>query len=214
MIAGTIHEQQDELPGVLLGQCLQKNLESFGIGRRHDQIDAGSILRVRPRLGCFGGTLITTPEQAIVTRVVHDQIRGAACGRDLDDPAAGTLRPQEKRIPVSRRGVPPPESATARAPPRAVNAVNMAHNQSATRRASASISARISDLASDPTFMTHPSFFGGRLDFGAEHITFHRLGETFVIVRSCDELCLPLNFRTGVAHGNAHAALCRGLSPP
>jgi hypothetical protein len=44
MIAGTIHEQQDELPGVLLGQCLQENLEAFGIGRRQDQIDAGSIL--------------------------------------------------------------------------------------------------------------------------------------------------------------------------
>jgi hypothetical protein len=25
MIAGTIPEQQDELPGVLLGQCLQEN---------------------------------------------------------------------------------------------------------------------------------------------------------------------------------------------
>ena len=45
MIAGTVHEQQDELPGVLLGQCLQENLEAFGIGRRQDQIDAGSILR-------------------------------------------------------------------------------------------------------------------------------------------------------------------------
>ena len=37
MIAGTIHEQQDELPG--------ENLEAFRIGRRHNQIDAGSTLR-------------------------------------------------------------------------------------------------------------------------------------------------------------------------
>ena len=45
MIAGTIHKQQDELPGVLLGQCGQKNLEAFRIGCRHDQIDASSVLR-------------------------------------------------------------------------------------------------------------------------------------------------------------------------
>ena len=45
VIAGTIHKHQDELPGVLLGQCLQKNLEAFCVGRRHDQIDASSILR-------------------------------------------------------------------------------------------------------------------------------------------------------------------------
>src|SRR5258707_15794264 len=45
MIAGSVYKQQDELPRVLLGQCLQENLEAFRIGRRHDQIDAGSILR-------------------------------------------------------------------------------------------------------------------------------------------------------------------------
>jgi hypothetical protein len=44
MIAGAVHEQQDELAGILLGQCLQKNLEALGIGGRHDQIDAGSVL--------------------------------------------------------------------------------------------------------------------------------------------------------------------------
>src|SRR5262249_58758666 len=44
MIAGAVHEQQDELPGILLGHCLQKNLEALGIGRRHDQIDASSVL--------------------------------------------------------------------------------------------------------------------------------------------------------------------------
>ena len=26
MIASSVHEQQDELPGILLGQCLQENL--------------------------------------------------------------------------------------------------------------------------------------------------------------------------------------------
>jgi hypothetical protein len=45
MIARTVHEQEDELPGVLLGQCFQENLEAFRVGRRHDQIDASSILR-------------------------------------------------------------------------------------------------------------------------------------------------------------------------
>ena len=45
MIAGAIHEPQDELHGVLLGQILQKNLKAFGIGRRQDEVDAGSILR-------------------------------------------------------------------------------------------------------------------------------------------------------------------------
>jgi len=44
MIARTVHEQQDELPAVLLGQCVRKNLEALRVGRWHDQIDAGSIL--------------------------------------------------------------------------------------------------------------------------------------------------------------------------
>ena len=45
MIAGAVHEQQDELPAVLLGQCVEKNLEALRVGRRQDQIDAGSVLR-------------------------------------------------------------------------------------------------------------------------------------------------------------------------
>src|SRR5258707_6478531 len=45
MIAGTIHKQKDKLPAVPLGQCLEKNLEAFRVGRRHDQIDASSVLR-------------------------------------------------------------------------------------------------------------------------------------------------------------------------
>src|SRR5260370_42647189 len=87
----------------------------------------------------------------------------------------------------------------------------MASNQSATRRASASGSARISNWAWDSTFMTLPynvlHFLAGVSIFGAEHVTFHRLSETFVIVRSRDEPCLLLNFSTGVAHGDADAAL-------
>jgi hypothetical protein len=31
-------------PLILLGQCFQENLKAFPVGRRHDQIDAGSIL--------------------------------------------------------------------------------------------------------------------------------------------------------------------------
>src|SRR4029077_15088124 len=90
----------------------------------------------------------------------------------------------------------------------------MASNQSATRRASASESGRISNRAWDATFMTLPLmmsciFWRGRLVFGAEHETFHRLGKAFVIVRSGDEPCLLLNFRTGVAHGDADAALSK-----
>jgi hypothetical protein len=45
MIAGTVYEQQDELAGILLGQCLQETLEALRVGRRHDQIDTGAILR-------------------------------------------------------------------------------------------------------------------------------------------------------------------------
>ena len=44
MIAGSVHKQQDELAGILLGQCLQENLEALRVGCRHDQVDAGSIL--------------------------------------------------------------------------------------------------------------------------------------------------------------------------
>ena len=36
MIAGTVHEQQDELPAVLLGQCVEKNLKALRVGRRQD----------------------------------------------------------------------------------------------------------------------------------------------------------------------------------
>jgi hypothetical protein len=38
MITGTIHEQQDELLGVLLGLCLEENLEAF---------DASSLVSLR-----------------------------------------------------------------------------------------------------------------------------------------------------------------------
>ena len=44
VISGTIHKQQDELPGIFLSQGVQENLEVFRIGRRHDQIDASSVL--------------------------------------------------------------------------------------------------------------------------------------------------------------------------
>ena len=29
IIAGTIHERHDELPGIVLGQCLQENMEAI-----------------------------------------------------------------------------------------------------------------------------------------------------------------------------------------
>jgi hypothetical protein len=45
MIASAVHEQQDELSAVLLGQCIEKNLEALRIGRRQDEIDASSIPR-------------------------------------------------------------------------------------------------------------------------------------------------------------------------
>jgi hypothetical protein len=32
MIAGAVHEQQDEVPTVLLSQCVEKNLEAMGVG--------------------------------------------------------------------------------------------------------------------------------------------------------------------------------------
>jgi hypothetical protein len=45
VIACSIHNQQDQLLGIFLRQGVQKNLEAFGIGGRHDQIDTSSILR-------------------------------------------------------------------------------------------------------------------------------------------------------------------------
>jgi hypothetical protein len=45
MIAGAVHEQQDELPTVLLGQRVEKDLEALSVRRWQDQIDARSILR-------------------------------------------------------------------------------------------------------------------------------------------------------------------------
>src|SRR5262245_61636331 len=44
MISGSVHKQQDKLPGIFLGQCVQKNLEALRIRRRQNQIDAGSVL--------------------------------------------------------------------------------------------------------------------------------------------------------------------------
>ena len=43
MIPDAVHE--DELSAVLLGHLVEKDLEAFGVGRWHDQIDTGSILR-------------------------------------------------------------------------------------------------------------------------------------------------------------------------
>src|SRR5260221_8908612 len=65
MIAGTIHEQQDELPGILLGQCLQENLEALRVGRRHDQIDAGAVLWADGaiQIDVFANELIPFPYQ-------------------------------------------------------------------------------------------------------------------------------------------------------
>ena len=34
VVAGSVHNKQDQLLGIFLGQGLQKNLEAFGIGRR------------------------------------------------------------------------------------------------------------------------------------------------------------------------------------
>jgi hypothetical protein len=45
VVAGSVHNKQDQLLGIFLRQGLQKNLEAFGIGRRHHQVDASSVLR-------------------------------------------------------------------------------------------------------------------------------------------------------------------------
>ena len=45
VIAGSVHNKQDQLLRILLRQGVEENLEAFGIGRWHDQIDASSVLR-------------------------------------------------------------------------------------------------------------------------------------------------------------------------
>ena len=45
VIAGSIHNKQDKLPRIFLRHGIQKNLEAFGVGRRHDQKDASTVLR-------------------------------------------------------------------------------------------------------------------------------------------------------------------------
>src|SRR5208282_2652870 len=40
----SVHKKQDQLLVIFLRQGLQKNLEAFGIGRRHHQIDTSSVL--------------------------------------------------------------------------------------------------------------------------------------------------------------------------
>jgi hypothetical protein len=44
MVAGSVHKKQDEVLGIFVGQDVHKNLEAFRIRRRHDQIDASSVL--------------------------------------------------------------------------------------------------------------------------------------------------------------------------
>src|SRR5215469_11901006 len=82
MIAGSVYKQQDELPGILLGQCLQENLEALCVGRRHDQIDAGSILRA---------------DGAIQVDLFANEL-------------AGDLRPRSIRSPARSRAVHPIEA--------------------------------------------------------------------------------------------------------
>src|SRR5215467_2571780 len=72
MIAGSVYKQQDELPGILLCQYLQENLEAFGIGRRQDQIDAGSILRA---------------DSAIQVDVFANELAGDLRPRSIGSPA-------------------------------------------------------------------------------------------------------------------------------
>ena len=44
MVAGSVHKKQDEVLGIFVRQDVHKNLEAFRIRRRHDQIDASSVL--------------------------------------------------------------------------------------------------------------------------------------------------------------------------
>ena len=82
VIACSVYEQQNELPAVLLGQCLQENLEAFRIGRRHDQIDASSVLRA---------------DGAIEVDVFADEL-------------GGDLRPRPNGSPARSRAVHPPKA--------------------------------------------------------------------------------------------------------
>ena len=45
VIAGSVHNKQDQVLGIFLRQSVQKNLEAFGVGRRHDQKVTSSVLR-------------------------------------------------------------------------------------------------------------------------------------------------------------------------
>ena len=81
MIAGSVHEKQDQLLVIFLCQGLQKNLEAFGIGRRHDQEDASSVLRA---------------DSAIQIDVFTNEL-------------AGDLRPDADGCPARSRAVHPAE---------------------------------------------------------------------------------------------------------
>src|SRR6516164_4226190 len=81
MIAGSVHKKQDQLVVIFLCQGLQKNLEAFGIGRRHDQEDASSVLRA---------------DSAIQIDVFTNEL-------------AGDLRPDADRCPARSRAVHPTE---------------------------------------------------------------------------------------------------------
>ena len=84
MIAGAVYKQQDELPGILLGQCLQENLEAFRIGRRHDQVDAGSSLRA---------------DGAIQVDVFANELAGDLRPRSIGSPARSrAVHPAETRF--------------------------------------------------------------------------------------------------------------------
>src|SRR5262252_5046716 len=84
MIAGSVYKQQDELPGILLGQCLQENLEALCVGRRHDQIDAGSILRA---------------DSAIQVDVFANELAGDLRPRSIGSPARSrAVHPTEARF--------------------------------------------------------------------------------------------------------------------
>jgi hypothetical protein len=37
MIARAVHQQQDQIPGILLGHGVEKYLKASGVGRRQDQ---------------------------------------------------------------------------------------------------------------------------------------------------------------------------------
>src|SRR3954464_14333883 len=101
VIASSVRNKQDQVLGICLRYCVEENLEALGIGRRHDQKDARSVLRA----DCTIQINIFTNKLGGNLR--PDADRSPAPTRPGHPPEARLVREHDAQAPAAPGGSPP-----------------------------------------------------------------------------------------------------------